>query len=165
LVTPSLFSFPHAVDEVSVRLVAGGVAAMAVVAVAFDQPWVMLVLAYGFVARVLSGPRFSPLALLVTRVVRPRLAMPPRPVAGPPKRFAQGVGAVCSVTASVLAFGPGWRGAAYVVLGALIGAATLESVFGFCLGCKAFALLMRAGVVPDEVCERCNNIWSTAPAH
>jgi hypothetical protein len=42
-------------------------------------------------------------------------------------------------------------------------AATLESVFGFCLGCKAFALLMRAGVISDEVCERCNNIWADDP--
>jgi len=40
----------------------------------------------------------------------------------------------------------------------LIVAAGLESVFGLCLGCKAFALLMRFGVIPAEVCERCNNI-------
>ena len=40
----------------------------------------------------------------------------------------------------------------------------LESVFAFCLGCKIFAVLMRMGVVPDKVCERCNDIWSGAPA-
>jgi hypothetical protein len=37
-------------------------------------------------------------------------------------------------------------------------AATLESVFGYCLGCKTFGLLMRAGIIPAEVCEACNNI-------
>jgi len=42
-----------------------------------------------------------------------------------------------------------------VVLGLLIIAATLESVFGLCLGCKAFALLMYVGMIPEEVCERC----------
>ena len=40
----------------------------------------------------------------------------------------------------------------------MIVAATLESVFAMCLGCKAFALLMRLGVMPESVCERCNNL-------
>jgi hypothetical protein len=42
-------------------------------------------------------------------------------------------------------------------------AATLESAFGICLGCMTFGALMRAGVVPEEVCERCNDIWATRP--
>ena len=49
------------------------------------------------------------------------------------------------------------------LLGLLIGAATLESVFGLCLGCKAFAALMRAGVIPPEVCERCADIAGRLP--
>jgi hypothetical protein len=36
-------------------------------------------------------------------------------------------------------------------------------VFGLCLGCKAFAVLMRAGVIPEEVCERCNHISAELP--
>jgi hypothetical protein len=32
-------------------------------------------------------------------------------------------------------------------------------VFALCIGCKVFAGLMRLGVIPDEVCERCNNLW------
>jgi hypothetical protein len=45
------------------------------------------------------------------------------------------------------------------VVGLITVAATLESVFALCLGCKFFALLMRVGLISDEVCERCNNIW------
>jgi hypothetical protein len=26
-----------------------------------------------------------------------------------------------------------------------------------------FGVLIRAGVIPDEVCERCNDIWSGPP--
>jgi len=156
--TKTLFSFPNPVNEVSARLVAGGVVVMALVTIVFDQPWLTLVLAYGFVARVLTGPTLSPLGQLVTRVITPRLGLRPKLVAGPPKRFAQGVGVAFSVTAAVLAVGFDLRGAAYVVLGLLVVAATLESVFAYCLGCKVFALLMRAGVIPEEVCERCNNI-------
>lgn len=43
----------------------------------------------------------------------------------------------------------------------VIAAATLESVFAYCLGCKVFAILMRAGIIPEEVCERCNNIYAS----
>ncbi|MFP5320893.1 MAG: DUF4395 domain-containing protein [Acidimicrobiia bacterium] len=156
----TLLSFPDPVDEVSARLVAGGVVAMVVAAVAFDWRWLVALLAYGFVARVLTGPRLSPLGLVVTRVVRPRLDVAARPVPGPPKRFAQGIGVVFSVTALVLALAGAW-GAAQVVLVLLGAAAFLESAFGLCLGCKGFAVLMRAGVIPDDVCERCNDIWAT----
>ena len=155
-----LFSFPNPVNEVSARLVAAGVVLMAVLAIALHLEWLTVVIAYGFVARVLTGPTLSPLGQLVTRVVTPRLGARPRPVAGPPKRFAQGIGAAFSLTALVLT-GLGYWTAAEVVLALLASAAFLESAFAICLGCKAFAVLMRAGVVPDEVCERCANIWAT----
>jgi hypothetical protein len=158
-----LFSFPDPVNEVSARLVAGGVVLLSLIAIVFDQPWLTAVIAYGFLARVLTGPTLSPLGQLVTRVVTPRLRIAPRPVPGPPKRFAQGIGVAFSVPAAVLALGFGLTTAAYVLLGLLVIAATLESVFGLCLGCRAFAMLMRLGVIPEEVCERCNNIWAEQP--
>lgn len=159
----ALLSFPNPVNEVSARLVAGGVVLLSLGTIAFDQPWLTVPLAYGFVARVLTGPTLSPLGQLVTRVITPRLPVEPSYVAGPPKRFAQGIGVLFSVTALVLALGFDARGAAYVVLAMLAAAATLESVFGFCLGCSIFGLLMRTGVVPDEVCESCNDIWGRRP--
>jgi hypothetical protein len=153
-----VLSFPDPVNEVSARLVAGGVVLLSVIAIALDVSWLMAVIAYGFVARVLAGPTFSPLGQLVTRVISPRLPVAARPVPGPPKRFAQAIGAAFSVSAAVLALGFDLKTAADVLLGLLVVAATLESVFGLCLGCKAFAVLMRLGAVPAEVCERCNNI-------
>jgi hypothetical protein len=155
-----LFSFPNPVNEVSARLVAAGVVVMAVATLVFDQPWLLAVIAYGFVARVLTGPTLSPLGQLVTRVLTPNLPFAAKPVPGPPKRFAQGIGALLSVTAAVLALGFGQVTAGYVLLGLVIVAATLESVFAFCLGCKIFAGLMRIGVIPEAVCEECNNIWN-----
>jgi len=160
----SLFRFPHPVNEVSARLVAGAVVAMSIVAIAADQPWLLAVIAYGFVARVLTGPTLSPLGQLVTRVVTPRLGLAPRPVPGPPKRFAQAIGAVFSVTASVLALGFGLRGAAYILMALLVVAAGLESFAGLCLGCRMFALLMRAGVIPERVCAECADLWSRQAA-
>ncbi len=156
----ALFSFPNPVNEVSARLVAGAVVVMCVLTIAFNLEWATVVIAYGFVARVLTGPSLSPLGQLVTRVITPRIRIAERPVAGPPKRFAQGIGVAFSVSALALAALGYWT-AAEVVLALLASAAFLESVFGLCLGCKAFAVLMRAGVVPEEVCDRCNDIWAS----
>jgi hypothetical protein len=157
-----IFTFPNPVNEVSARLVAGGVVIIAVLTITLNLKWATAVLAYGFAARVLSGPTLSPLGQFVTRVVTPRLHIAERPVAGPPKRFAQGMGVVFSVTALVLTV-LGYWGGAQIVLIFLVVAALLESVLGLCLGCKVFGVLMKVGVVPEEVCERCNDIWSTSP--
>jgi hypothetical protein len=158
-----VFSFPDPVNEVSARLVAAGVVTLSVLTIALNLPWMTALIAYGFLARVASGPTLSPLGQLVTRVIVPRLAIAARPVPGPPKRFAQAIGATLSVAAAVLALALGLTSAAYVLLGVLIAAATLESVFGLCLGCRMFALLMRAGVIPPEVCERCADITHELP--
>lgn len=113
-------------------------------------------LTYGFMARVLCGPKYSPLGRLATQVVTPRIKVQHRFVAGPPKRFAQAVGATFSIVASVLILF-GAETAARVVIAGLVGAAFLESVFAVCLGCIMFGWLMRAGVVPDDICKECDN--------
>ena len=118
--------------------------------------WLLIPLAYGFWARVLTGPTLSPLGWTAQNVIAPRLG-PKKPVPGPPKRFAQGVGAFMSTLALVLAFAVSGA-AADVVLVLFLPAAGLESIVGYCLGCKAFGLLMRAGVVPETLCEECADI-------
>jgi hypothetical protein len=158
LLVRRLFSFPNPVNEVSARLVAGGVVGLTLVILLGRQPWLIAVLAYGFVARVLTGPTLSPLGQLVTRVVTPRLPVAARNVPGPPKRFAQGIGATLSTAAAVAHFGFGATTLAYVLVAMITVAASLESILGFCLGCKLFAILMRVGVIPEEVCEACNNL-------
>jgi hypothetical protein len=155
-----MFSFPRVVNEKAARVVAGGVALISVVALAASAEWLLVPLALGFWARVLTGPKLSPLALLATRVIAPRLG-PPKEVAGPPKRFAQGMGAAITTLGS-LAWLLGLGTVADVLLVALIFAATLESVFAYCLGCQIFGLLMRAGVVPEDVCAECADIWARA---
>src|SRR3954447_9384629 len=154
----AMFSFPNPVNEKAARVVAGVVALTGVVILLTGWHWLLVPLAYGFWARVLTGPTLSPLGRVAMRVVAPRLG-PPNYVAGPPKRFAQGIGAALTSVAAVLALGFGLDTAADVLTAMLVVAATLESVLALCLGCQIFALLMRAGVVPEETCERCANIW------
>ena len=157
-----LLAFPHPVNEKAARVVAGGVALLGLLTLATQAHWLLAVIALGFWARVLTGPTLSPLGQLASRVVAPRLGAP-KPVSGPPKRFAQGMGAAMTTAAAVLALGFGATGAANVLLVALIAAATLESVFAYCIGCKLFGLLMRTGLVSDDVCAECADIWTRVP--
>lgn len=153
-----LFAFPDPVNEVSARLVASGVVIMSSLVVFAGWTWITVPLAYGFVARVLTGPTLSPLGRFVTDVVTPRASWEPRWTAGPPKRFAQGIGATLSVAALVTHFVFGSTTVATALVGAILVAASLEAFLGFCLGCRIFAVLMRLGVVPESVCEACNDI-------
>jgi len=154
----SILGFPETVNEVSARLVATGVVLLTLAIVVLQQPWLIAVLAYGFVARVLTGPTLSPLGQLVTRVITPALPFEERIVPGPPKRFAQGIGAALSLAAAVAHFAFGATTLAYTLVAMITAAASLEAFLGLCLGCKIFAALMRAGVIPEDVCEACNNI-------
>jgi hypothetical protein len=152
-----VFGFPNPVNETSARLVAGGVVAQSVAFLAIRHWWVLVPLAYGFLARVLTGPRLSPLGQFVTRVITPRLDIDHRFVPGPPKRFAQGMGLVFSAGA-LLAWSLGVHPLSYVLIGGLVVAATLESVFALCLGCVVFSRLMRWGLIPADVCAECNEL-------
>src|SRR3954471_20216238 len=95
-----MFSFPRRVNEKAARVVAGGVALMALVALLASAQWLLIPLALGFWGRALTGPQLSPLALFATGVVAPRLG-PPKHVPGPPKRFAQAMGAMITTAGSI----------------------------------------------------------------
>ena len=90
-----VFSFPHPVNEVAARMVAGMVVLLSLAIIAFDLPWLLFVLVYGFLARVLTGPTLSPMGLLATRVLVPLLGRTrhgPSPVlpSGLPRRSGWG---------------------------------------------------------------------------
>ncbi len=154
-----LFSFPNPVNDTSARLVAAGVMLQAVVLLILRSGWLLIPLTYGFAARVLTGPTLSPLGQLSTRVLTPLIRTEHRFLPGPPKRFAQAVGLVFAGGASAA-----WLGGIPVLAAVLIAmltiAASLEAGRGICLGCKAFAVLMRRGIIPESVCEQCSNVTS-----
>jgi len=153
----TLFSFPNPVNENAARVVAGVVLVTVLVILATGAYWLLIPLTYGFWARLLTGPTLSPLGWSAQNLIAPRLGEK-KPVPGPPKRFAQGMGAVMATVALVLGLILGDHTAANVVLALFVVAAGLESMFAVCLGCHVFALLMRAGIVPASVCEECADV-------
>jgi len=159
-----VFSFPNPVNEVSARTVAGGVAVAALVTLGTRWPWLLPFMAYGFIARVASGPTLSPWGQIVTRVIVPRLPFKANLIPGPPKRFAQGMGVAFTVPAAILWLGFGLELPALILVALLAVAAILESVFAICLGCRVFDVLMRIGIIPTSVCEACAN-FTVARSH
>ena len=156
------FTFPELINEVSARLVASGVLILSICSLLLiiygnNMSYVLLVmLIYGFLARVSSGPKASPLALLVTKIIVPKLNFREKIVPGPPKRFAQGVGLVFSllITGFLMI---GLVNVSITLLVILITFASLEAFIGFCAGCKVFKLMMNIGLIPEDVCEKCAN--------
>jgi len=162
-VVTRVLGFPDLVNEKAARAVAAGVATLCVLTLATRWWWMSAVLAAGFLARVLTGPRLSPLGQLATKVVAPRLG-PPKEVPGPPKRFAQGIGFAVTTAAAIAWFGAGAAGVTAALIGVLLGFAVLESALGFCAGCWCFGLLMDAGLIPASTCAACADLRSRQPA-
>ncbi len=106
----------------------------------------LLAIALLFAWGAFAGVARHPYGQLYRRVVRPRLA-PPAELEDPrPPTFAQGVGLVVSGLGLILAL-VGVPFAVPIAAGLAFIAAFLNSVFGFCLGCQLYLLLVRAGVV------------------
>jgi uncharacterized protein DUF4395 len=152
----TLLDFPNPVNEKAARTVAAVVALTAILALATGWLWLLYPLALGFLARVATGPTLSPLGRFAMWFAGAHLGRP-RYVPGPPKRFAQGIGAVCT-TAGAVALALSGGTIPVLVLGLMVVFATLESAFAFCAGCAMFAGLMRLGLVPERVCLECANV-------
>ncbi len=148
------WSFPAQVNANAARLVAGGVAVMGVTYVTTSAPWILLFLLYGFAARAVAGPRWSPLGRLAVAIAA--RAWPPAPTAGAPKQFAQLIGVAFSASAAV-AEAAGQLTISRVITAVLVGAAILESAAGVCIGCAIWGRAHRAGLITQR-CDECDDI-------
>lgn len=155
---PAPSPFPHLVNEHAARLTALLVLFLTLATIFSEGPLrvaLLVLLNLGFLLRFLGGPRSSPLSHLSARVLK-LLGQKPSWTPGTPKRFAQAIGLLFSGTALIFALA-GAPMVATLLLLAVAVAATLESLLGFCLGCEAFTLLLRWGVLPREACVDCTD--------
>jgi hypothetical protein len=108
--------------------------------------WVMFYAAVMFAIGLVAGPLIHPYGLFFRAVIRPRLSAPGylEPVA--PPRFAQGVGLLVSTVGLVVHL----LGVPYGLVAAAMAAfvaAFLNAVFGLCLGCELYGVMLRLGLV------------------
>jgi hypothetical protein len=93
-----------------------------------------------------AGIRRHPYGALYRRFVQPRLGPPAEREDPAPPTFAQGVGLVVTGLGLVLQLA-GLTSAVPVAAALAFVAAFLNSVFGYCLGCQIYLLLVRAGLI------------------
>ena len=113
------------------------------VALITSNVWVIAFQAAVFAIGALRGPQFTPYAFIFKKLIKPRLKSEPILEDVRPPRFAQGVGLVFAVTATVGAAAGITQGFTVAVAFALA-AAFLNAAFNFCLGCQVYLLLVRA---------------------
>ncbi|MBW4031664.1 MAG: DUF4395 domain-containing protein [Acidobacteria bacterium] len=103
---------------------------------------ITLLFAFGAVA----GVARHPYGLVFRTFIRPRLT-PPAELEDPtPPTFAQGVGFVITLIGLAITL-LGVTLALPIAAAAAFLAAFLNAVFGYCLGCQIYLLLVRAGVL------------------
>ena len=145
---------PAGIDPRGPRFTAGVTAALLLLVAVLGfggadlAAWLLLTgLAALFARGAFAGVRRHPFGLLFKRFVRPRLA-PPDELEDPrPPTFAQGVGFAVTV-AGVLLGAIGLPLAIPIAASLAFVAAFLNAVFGYCLGCQLYLLLVRARVIP-----------------
>ena len=134
------------IDPRGYRIGAGITAVIAIVGLILGSGTagtiVFAVLAVMFLPGATVGPQATLQSFLFKKLIRPRIGAPKETESFRPPRFAQLIGLICAVLAT--AFGlagvaPGF----YVFAAFLLGASFLNSVFGFCLGCEIYLLLVR----------------------
>jgi len=85
------------------------------------------------------GVQYTPTAYVFKKLIRPRLAAPAHLEDAAPPRFAQAVGLFFSA-AALTAFLVDATLLGQIFSGFALAAATLNAVFGFCLGCELYLL-------------------------
>ncbi|GAA4164357.1 DUF4395 domain-containing protein [Gryllotalpicola daejeonensis] len=108
--------------------------------------WILLaVIAVLFLWGAVAGVQKHPYGALYRAVLRPRLAAPTELEDPAPPTFAQLVGLIITGLGVILGI---WFPVIVVIAAALaFVAAFLNSVFGYCLGCQIYLLLVRAGLI------------------
>jgi hypothetical protein len=92
-----------------------------------------------------AGVARHPYGLLYRKLVRPFLSAPSELEDPKPPTFAQGVGLFVTVIGVILALIGVPYGLVICAAAAFV-AAFLNSVFGYCLGCQLYLLLVRSGI-------------------
>ena len=90
------------------------------------------------------GVQFTPTAYVFKTFVRPRLGSPSHLEDAAPPRFAQTVGLGFAV-AALIGYLTEVTLLGQIAAGFALAAATLNAVFGFCLGCEVYLLAKRVG--------------------
>lgn len=140
------------IDPRGHRFGAGVSAALLIVAVATQTPWIVALVLLSIGVSAAFGLRYSIYGAIWRRIVKVAKLGPVEPEHEYPPRFAQVLGSIALVL-SLLAFALGAATLGWVFALAVAGLQTLLAVTGYCLGCRLYFLRWW---VPDLV----TRIWT-----
>ena len=127
------------IDARGPRWSAGLTAVVLIIALVTRSPLVIAMQLVQFGIGAFAGPPKSPYAWLYKRLVQPRLSKEFDSEDVRPPQFAQLVGFIFALTATIGALTHTWPLFTIAASFALF-AAFLNSAFGYCLGCKVYLL-------------------------
>jgi hypothetical protein len=163
LTIKEFFSFPSPINSAESRLHNCVTALLLVLGTLlyyfFDIPWIFVFMAYGFLARVISGPRLDPQAFFVLFVLRPLVVekmgiLKNEYVSSSPKRFSQACGLVFASLLVVFSFLEINLGV-WIVSGIFFVASFTAALLDYCIACHLFNLAISLGILPETFCEEC----------
>ena len=130
------------IDPRAPRFAAAVTTVVLAVVLATSSWWLLAAQAVVFAIGAFLGLRYSPYSWLYRVLVAPRLAPPTEREDAAPVRFSQAVGFVFAAVGTV-GYLAGLTVLGIVATALALAAALLNAVFGFCLGCEMYALLIR----------------------
>jgi hypothetical protein len=131
---------PEVVDDHATRIGAALVILIVIAGLWQGRFWIPLLLAVDFGLRSRGWGSFSPIAQL-SQALRSISGLQPLLINAGPKRFAALIGVIFSLSIAI-ALGLRHPRVALALAAVLILAASLEAFFGYCVGCKVYALLL-----------------------
>ncbi len=126
------------VDNTASRIVSALTAAVVIVAVGFNWPWLLGLLLIDLFVRLHGNKRYSPL-YRTAATLKALLALPSRPVDSAAKKVAGHFGLVFigALTAALLLH---WDDTATVIALVFIACLLMDVTLDFCVGCKVYHL-------------------------
>jgi len=159
-----VFTFPHPINDAMNRCKGAIVCILVLLSIILDLtvdvPYIYIYVCFGYFCRVICGPRLNLetwFIILLSPIIKKYA--PPEYVPGPPKRFAQLCGFSMSFAVVIIRFVFHAKEVAYWVASALVTAIALEALYGICLGCIMFKILMLSKLVPERTCYKCRMLF------
>ncbi len=150
----AITSPPERVNEAVVRGVALQVFITAACVLIWKSWYPLCFLAVDFFIRVTLKPKYSLFALISRTILVKTIRFKKRVILYKPKKFAAWIGLIMSLLAAVagiLEFLP----AMLIITAILVLFSFLEAFLKFCAGCKVFGLLIKLGILKEEICLDC----------
>lgn len=133
---------PGGVDPRGPRFAAAVTTVVLSVALLLASPILLGLQTVVFAVGALLGPARQPYGAVFRRVIRPRLSAPTHLEDPAAPRFAQVCGLAFGVV-GLLGFALGLTGLALAAIALALGAAFLNAVFDYCLGCEFYVRAQR----------------------